>query len=165
MPIAESMTRDVVKSIRLMESKCIRLNGHEPNWRALFLEHLDDISRCESPADFERRVNSVLSRGGLSHVAFFHDSAQRAPARYAINATFCAVDTRDGSRWVFEDVHEGGPAHDRTTRSERWGWILPRGSSRPSAFGAFRARPTGSGVGRVRPRGRQSPESRTDSGR
>ena len=112
MPITESMIRDVVnKSIRLMETKCIRLDGHEPNWRALFSEHLDDISRCESPADFERRVNSVLSRGGLSHVAFFHDSAQRAPARYAINATFCAVDTREGSRWVFEDVHEGGPAH------------------------------------------------------
>ena len=38
-------------------------------------------------------------------------AAQRAPARYAINATFCAFDTPDGPRWLFEDVHEGGPAH------------------------------------------------------
>ena len=118
MLLNESMIRDVIgKSIRLMETKCIRLNGREPNWRALFSGQLDDIARCESPADFELRVNSVLAQGGLSHVAFFHDSAQHAPARYAINATFCAVDTPDGSRWVFEDVHEGGPAHAAGVRA------------------------------------------------
>ncbi len=50
-------------------------------------------------------------RGGLSHVAFFHESAQRAPARYAINATFCPIETSEGQRWLFEDVHEGGPAY------------------------------------------------------
>src|SRR6266851_4720545 len=112
MSLSESMIRDVVdKSVRLMETKCIRLNGSETNWRALFSERLNEITRCESSTDFEVRVNSVLARGGLSHVAFFHDSAQRAPARYAINATFCAVDTPDGSRWMFEDVHEGGPAY------------------------------------------------------
>ena len=72
---------------------------------------MSELTRSASPADFELRVNKVLARGGLSHVAFFHESAQRAPARYAINATFCTVDTPEGPRWVFEDVHEGGPAH------------------------------------------------------
>ena len=48
-------------------------------------------------------MNAVIARGGLSHVAFFHESAQRAPARYAINATFCAIDTPQGKRWLFED--------------------------------------------------------------
>jgi carboxyl-terminal processing protease len=56
-------------------------------------------------------MNAVIARGGLSHVAFFHQSGQRAPDRYAINATFCAFDTPDGPRWLFEDVHDGGPAH------------------------------------------------------
>ena len=104
--------RNVVeKSVGLLESKCIRLNGHDPNWRALFAEQLDELVHASSPAEFETRMNAVLARGGLSHVAFFHESGQRAPARYAINATFCAFDTPDGTRWLFQDVHEGGPAH------------------------------------------------------
>jgi carboxyl-terminal processing protease len=110
--LSESMLRQVIeKSIGLLERKCIRLNGHESNWRALFSEQLDEIARAKSPADFEVLVNKVMARGGLSHVAFFHGSAQRAPARYAVNATFCAFDTPNGTRWMFEDVHEGGPAY------------------------------------------------------
>ena len=96
--------------IQLMETKCIRLNGSRPDWRALFSAADADIRRAESQRDFEARVSAVLAGGGLSHVAFFHETGQRAPARYAINATFFS----DGSaqpRWVFQDVHEGGPAH------------------------------------------------------
>lgn len=110
--LSESMTREVIeKSIRLLETKCIRLNGHEPNWRALFTEQQSDIVGAKWAADLEVSVNKVMARGGLSHVAFFHGNGQRAPARYAINATFCAFDTSNGTKWVFEDVHEGGPAH------------------------------------------------------
>jgi carboxyl-terminal processing protease len=112
MALTESTHRAVVeKSIRLLETKCIRFNGAQPNWRGLFSEHMNELARCESEGDFEATFNRVLARGGLSHVAFFHETAQHAPARYAINATFCASDTRDGKRWVFEDVHDGGPTH------------------------------------------------------
>jgi carboxyl-terminal processing protease len=112
MPLDETITRPLIeKIIRLMDTKCVRFNRTAPHWRALFSEQLDDITSSKSSADFEIRVNSVLSRGGLSHVAFFHESAQRAPARYAINASFCSADTLDGRRWMFQDVHEGGPAH------------------------------------------------------
>lgn len=112
MTLDDSTIRAVIdKSIDLLETKCIRLNGREPDWRALFSEHLEEIAGSKSAAEFETRVNDVICRGGLSHVAFFHDTAKRAPARYAINATFCAFDTPDGSRWLFQDVHEGGPAH------------------------------------------------------
>jgi len=102
--------REVVeKSVGLLESKCIRLNGHETDWRALFSEQLTEITAVESAAKFEQRVNEVMTRAGLSRVAFFHESAQRAPARYAINATFSTFQTPEGSRWIFQDVHEGGP--------------------------------------------------------
>lgn len=111
-PLDASIIRNVIeKSIGFLERKCIRLNGRDPNWRALFSEQLEDIIRAGSPAEFESRVNAAIARGGLSHVAFFHDSAQHAPARYAINATFCPFDTPHGRRWLFEDVHDGGPAH------------------------------------------------------
>lgn len=116
MALNEQTIRGVVeRSIRLLEKKCIRLNGSQPDWRALFSDCLD-VARCESAADFEARMNGVLAQGGLSHVAFFHQSAERAPARYAINATFCAADTQDGRRWMFEDVHEGGPAYIAAVR-------------------------------------------------
>ena len=101
----------IAKMITLMETKCIRLNGAPPNWRAMFSDQLDDLKSSPSPQQFEQRVNRILTSGGLSHVAFFHDSAERAPARYAINATFCVADEADGPRWMFQDVHEGGPAH------------------------------------------------------
>ncbi len=110
-PFSPTTLRSVVeKSVGLLESRCIRLNGRNASWRRLFDEEVDEIARASSPAEFESRMNAVIARGGLSHVAFFHQSAQRAPARYAINATFCAFDTPDGPRWLFEDVHDGGPA-------------------------------------------------------
>lgn len=98
------------KTVRLMETKCIRLNGSRPDWRALFSEAHAEIRAPQSQKEFEARVSEVLARGGLSHVAFFHESGQRAPARYAINATFLS-DGGAEPRWVFQDVHEGGPAH------------------------------------------------------
>lgn len=101
----------VEKSVGLLERRCIRLNGRDPNWRRLFDEQIDQIAQAASPAEFEAKMSAAIARGGLSHVAFFHESAQRAPARYAINATFCALETPDGPRWLFEDVHDGGPAH------------------------------------------------------
>ncbi len=110
MPLNESTRRAVIdKSIQLLETKCIRLNGNQPDWQRLFSERMNELTGTESEAAFEAIVNTVLGRGGLSHVAFFHETAQHAPARYAINATFCASDTQDGTRWVFEDVHDGGP--------------------------------------------------------
>jgi carboxyl-terminal processing protease len=107
-----SVARNVIeKGIGLLERRCIRLNGRDPNWRTLLSGQLEDITRAASPDEFESRVNALMTGGGLSHVAFFHETAQRASARYAINATFCAFDTSHGTRWLFEDVHEGGPAH------------------------------------------------------
>jgi hypothetical protein len=111
-PLAPSTIRELIdKSVTLLETKCIRLKGHDPNWRGLFTENRDDIMRSSSPAELEARFNAVLSRGGLSHVAFFHGTGPRAPMRYAINATLLSADTPEGPRWLFQDVHEGGPAH------------------------------------------------------
>ena len=113
MPLDEPAIRSMTASIvRLLETKCIRLNGHDPGWRTLFAQQSSSLERSASAAEFEARVSEVLARGGLSHVALFHESAQRAPARYAINATFCRYEDPDEgeSRWMFQDVHEGGPA-------------------------------------------------------
>lgn len=101
----------IAKMITLLETKCIPRNGAPVNWRALFSDQPGVLKSSASPQQFEQRVNRILTSGGLSHVAFFHASAERAPARYALNATFCVADGADGPRWMFQDVHEGGPAH------------------------------------------------------
>lgn len=107
---AATINQLIAKIVHLMETKCVRLNGSRPDWQALFTAELDHIKESESTLEFQARVSNVLARGGLSHVAFFHESAQRAPARYAINATFMS-DGEARPRWVFQDVHDGGPAH------------------------------------------------------
>src|SRR5688572_1302451 len=82
---ARTITKNIV---RLLDTKCIHLNGHDPEWRRLFSQRSHDLENSRSTVDFERIVNELLTQGGLSHVAFFHETGNRAPARYAINATF-----------------------------------------------------------------------------
>lgn len=101
----------VKKSVDLLESRCIRLGDLAPDWRGLFAANEASLERASSRAAFETEMNRVLAQGRLSHVAFFHSSGSSAPARYAINATFCPADLDGaGERWMFQDVHSGGPA-------------------------------------------------------
>ncbi|MGE3957757.1 MAG: S41 family peptidase [Vicinamibacterales bacterium] len=101
----------VKKSVDLLESKCIRLGEVAPDWRGLFAANEASLERASSRTAFEAEMNRVLALGRLSHVAFFHSSGSSAPARYAINATFCPADLDGaGERWMFQDVHPGGPA-------------------------------------------------------
>src|SRR5688572_24479099 len=117
-----TLTADTIRPIttrvvHLLQTKCVSLNGHEVDWAGLFSGAQRELEASTSPADFERRVASVLEGGGLSHVAFFHDTAQHVPARYAVCATFSEAEASDGPLWMFQDVHEGGPAHIAGARS------------------------------------------------
>jgi carboxyl-terminal processing protease len=112
---ARTITANIV---RLLDTKCIHLDGHDPEWRGLFLQRSKDLENSRSASDFERIINELLTQGGLSHVAFFHETGNRAPARYAINATFACLESDNGAgpRWIFQDVHEGGPAYNAGIR-------------------------------------------------
>jgi C-terminal processing protease CtpA/Prc len=55
-------------------------------------------------------MNAMLKRLGR-HAGLFHGARPRSPSRIAFAATFLTADTpRDGRRYVFADVHPGGPA-------------------------------------------------------
>jgi carboxyl-terminal processing protease len=112
---ARTITANIV---RLLDTKCIHLEGRDPAWQRMFAERRQDLENSKSAVDFERTVNELLTHGGLSHVAFFHESGNRAPARYAINATFARLESDNGigPRWIFQDVHEGGPAYSAGVR-------------------------------------------------
>ena len=56
-------------------------------------------------------MHDLVRRLGTSHTGFFHQSVRRVPARLAIGATFSRVELPEGTHWVAQDVHAGGPAH------------------------------------------------------
>ncbi len=99
------------KVCRVVETKHFnpKLNGVD--WDAVVEARRDRILRIESPEEFEKEMHELVSQLKTSHTGFFHRSARRIPARFAINATFQRCQTSDGERWMFLDVHEGGPAH------------------------------------------------------
>lgn len=84
------------------------LNGRD--WPSLVAERRDRILNAENAEEFEKEVHSLVSQLGVSHIGFFHRSANRVPARRSICATFRKQETGQGCRWIFEDIHEEGPA-------------------------------------------------------
>jgi len=93
-------------------SEAVAKHHIEPasNWPALVAEHKERIVRAEDPADFERAMLALLETLGMSHTRFYHRSLNRFPAQRCINATFQPYERSEGRRWMFQDVHEGGPA-------------------------------------------------------
>lgn len=81
-----------------------------PDIKTLREEFATRVLEAESAEAFEDAMNALLRRLGVSHTGFFHEDAPRAAGRVAMAATFTQAETRDGSRWVFQDVHPGGAA-------------------------------------------------------
>ncbi len=96
---------------RLVDTKHFNpmLNGVD--WNSVVDASAERILQIEDPEGFEKEMHELVSQLKTSHTGFFHQSARRIPARFAINATFQRCQTCDGERWMFLDVHEGGPAH------------------------------------------------------
>ncbi len=70
-------------------------------WRSAVENHRNRI---------EEAVTALLQTLKTSHVGFFHQKARRASSRAALSATYLADETSRGSRWIFQDVHDGGAA-------------------------------------------------------
>jgi C-terminal processing protease CtpA/Prc len=84
-----------------------KFNGR--NWPELVREHESRIVNASDDDAFEREMNALLGRLGTSHTHFLSPRT-RVPSRSSINATFRAIETPAGARWVFQDVQPGGPA-------------------------------------------------------
>jgi C-terminal processing protease CtpA/Prc len=55
-------------------------------------------------------MTELLQTLKTSHLGFFHGTARRASSRAALSATYLSDETPYGSRWIFQDVHDGGAA-------------------------------------------------------
>jgi carboxyl-terminal processing protease len=98
------------KTCRTVEKQYFdpRFNGK--NWPALVEANKKAILDADEPARFESAMHDLVRQLGTSHTGFFHQSVNRVPGRLAVCATFRKAETPAGLRWMFQDVHAGGPA-------------------------------------------------------
>ncbi|HVB59386.1 MAG TPA: S41 family peptidase [Candidatus Acidoferrales bacterium] len=86
------------------------------NWAELARTRKLEILKSQTDEDFEKRMQELLNALKTSHTGFRHSKSANVPARHAISATFmrCMLDSEE--RWMFQDVHEGGPAYEAGLR-------------------------------------------------
>lgn len=98
------------KTCRTVEKQYFdpRFNGKD--WPALVEANKKAILDADDPARFESAMHDLVRQLGTSHTGFFHQSVNRVPGRLAVCATFRKAETPAGPRWMFQDVHAGGPA-------------------------------------------------------
>jgi C-terminal processing protease CtpA/Prc len=85
------------------------MNGAD--WATLASTRRDQILRSGNDEEFEKQIHELLSELKTSHTGFRHSKSPNVPGRYAISATFMRCNFDGEQRWMFQDVHEGGPAH------------------------------------------------------
>jgi C-terminal processing protease CtpA/Prc len=104
-------TKIFAKVCHLVETKHVDPAMNGADWTDLVRNRRDQILGCTEPEEFERSVQSLLLELKTSHTGFRHGKARNLPTRHAINATMRRIVVNGGERWMFQDVHEGGPAH------------------------------------------------------
>ena len=99
------------KVIELVQKKHFKPDLNGVNWHAVVENRRARILDSEAPEQFEREMHEMVTQLKTSHTGFFHQSARVIPARLSINATLDKCEVSDVERWMFLDIHEGGPAH------------------------------------------------------
>jgi carboxyl-terminal processing protease len=84
------------------------MNG--ANWEELSKARRDQILRSTSDEEFEKGIQDLLGELKTSHTGFRHSKSAKIPGRHALAATFMHCNFDGEQRWMFQDVHEGGPA-------------------------------------------------------
>ena len=107
----EERTKVFDKVCRLVESKHFNPAMNGVDWEALARSRREQILACNEPEAFEKEVNRLVAELKTSHTGFRHAGMRNIPARHAINATLQRFAVNGTERWMFQDVHRGGPAY------------------------------------------------------
>jgi len=111
-----NLSRDERKKIfdkvcRLVETKHFNPGMNGVDWNALAQSRKDHVLACTEPEAFEKEVGRLVAELKTSHTGFRHAGMRNIPARHAINATLQRIGVNGTERWMFQDVHQGGPAY------------------------------------------------------
>jgi C-terminal processing protease CtpA/Prc len=104
------------KVCRLVETKHFNPAMNGVDWNALAQSRRDQILACTEAEAFEKEVQRLVAELKTSHTGFRHAGMRNIPARHAINATMQRIAVNGGERWMFQDVHQGGPAYSAGIR-------------------------------------------------
>jgi carboxyl-terminal processing protease len=107
----DERTKIFDKVCRLVETKHFDPGMNGVDWKALAQSRRDQILACEEPEAFEKEVHKLVAELKTSHTGFRHAGMRNIPARHAINATLHRFGVNGNERWMFQDVHHGGPAY------------------------------------------------------
>jgi C-terminal processing protease CtpA/Prc len=108
----DNLNREIREEIFRQTVVTVRRKLYDPamngvDWEQTADSHSTRILDAEARDEFEAQMNEMIRELRVSHSGFFSESSPRASAKIAIGATFFA----EGNRWIFQDVHAGGPAH------------------------------------------------------
>lgn len=108
----DNLNREIREGIFRQTVLTVRRKLYDPAMNGVAWEQIADSHRtrildAETRDEFEAQMNEMIRELRVSHSGFFSESSPRAAAKIAIGATFFA----EGNRWIFQDVHAGGPAH------------------------------------------------------
>src|SRR5947199_1541842 len=99
------------KVCRLVETKHFNPGMNGVDWNALAQSRKDQVLACTEPEAFEKGMQKLVAELKTSHTGFRHAGMRNIPARHAINATLQRMGVNGTERWMFQDVHQGGPAY------------------------------------------------------
>jgi carboxyl-terminal processing protease len=107
----DERTKIFDKVDRLVQTKHFdpALNGAD--WNSLAQSRRSQILACAEPEIFEKEMHRLVTELKTSHTGFRHAGMRNIPARHAINATLRRIALNGTERWMFQDVHRGGPAY------------------------------------------------------
>ena len=107
----EERTKIFDKVCRLVQTKHFDPGMNGVDWNAVAQGRRDQILACTEPEAFEKEVHRLVAELKTSHTGFRHAGMRNIPARHAINATLHRTGTNGNEQWMFQDVHQGGPAY------------------------------------------------------
>jgi carboxyl-terminal processing protease len=112
MPL-DAKTREQIyaRACELVERRHFDPGMNGINWGELAETRKERILRSSTDDGFEKQIQELLNELKTSHTGFRHSKSPNVPGRHAIAATFVRCNFADAQRWMFQDVHEGGPAH------------------------------------------------------
>jgi C-terminal processing protease CtpA/Prc len=79
-------------------------------WKAMVEGNRQRILEADTVEAFEGEIQKLIVELKISDMVFFHHSLLKIPPNYAIGATFQPHAINGTDHWMFQDVHEGGPA-------------------------------------------------------
>ncbi|AXC15566.1 Carboxyl-terminal protease [Acidisarcina polymorpha] len=114
----ESQRGEILKAItKTVAKKFYDPQSAHEDWDAAVDKHRSEILSASSDEEFEATIAKLLAELKSSHMGFYHSGLARCTCKMALCAVYAAGSTADGPRWIFQDVHEGGPAAGAGIRS------------------------------------------------